>query len=128
MRADVGNVHALFPQSSAAENRWVSTLSDQARLEYARAVYGLNDRARGRLETAVAVAVRRAEERGEVVTKERAEQRARAYLPVVGHEHCPRCWVLGGVKHLLHMTLRQDAADLQTARCPDCGAEYVSEP
>ncbi|RYF83823.1 MAG: hypothetical protein EOO29_01885 [Comamonadaceae bacterium] len=104
----------------------MAALVRQAPLEFARVVYGLGDCAHGRLDTAVALAVRRVEQQGVPITRERAEQRARAYLPVAGHEHCPRCWVLGGVKSLLHMTVVLDVQGLETARCPHCSAEYVS--
>ena len=57
--------------------------------------------------------------------RERAEQRARAYLPVAGHEHCPRCWVLGGSKHVLSFHLGQDGST-ETCKCRNCGAEYAS--
>ncbi|RYF53567.1 MAG: hypothetical protein EOO27_25850 [Comamonadaceae bacterium] len=98
----------------------------QAPLEFARVVYGLGDCAHGRIGTEVAQAVRRAEEKeGAAVTRERAEQRARAYLPVAGHAHCPRCWVLSGVKSLLQVTAVGNLPVLETARCSVCAAEYV---
>lgn len=106
--------------------RWVTALMRQAPLEFARVVYGLGDCAHGRVETGVAAAVRRAEQQGVSVTRERAEQRARAYLPVSGHEHCPRCWVLSGAKNPLHMAVVREDEGLETARCPHCSAEYVN--
>ncbi|WP_225784639.1 hypothetical protein [Xenophilus sp. Marseille-Q4582] len=111
-----------------ARERWVAALMRQAPLEFARVVYGLGDRAHGRTGTAAAAAVQRAQQQGLKVTRERAEQRARAYLPVAGHEHCPRCWVLGGAKNLLQMTVVRQEEGLQTARCPHCAAEYVNAP
>jgi len=103
----------------------LASLIRQAPLEFARAVYGINDRAAGRVDTMAAEDVLRAESQGASVTRERAEQRARAYLPVAGHEHCPRCWVLGGSKHVLSFHLGQDGST-ETCKCRNCGAEYAS--
>ncbi|MDA7417476.1 hypothetical protein PGB34_13990 [Xenophilus arseniciresistens] len=117
-KAAAGSVH----------ERWVSALAQQAPLEFARVVYGLGDCAHGRLDTTVALAVRQAQEQGSQVTRERAEQRARAYLPVLGRAHCPRCWVLHGAKNLLQMTPARAGHGLETARCAHCDAEYVNAP
>ncbi|MFT4267863.1 MAG: hypothetical protein QM586_11695 [Xenophilus sp.] len=103
----------------------LAALMRQAPLEFARAVYGINDRTAGRVDTMAAQDVLRVERQGALVTRERAEQRARAYLPVAGHEHCPRCWVLGGFKHLLNFRRGSDGA-LETGKCRNCGAEYAS--
>jgi len=108
----------------AHEEQRLAALLRQAPLEFARVVYGLNDRASGRADTMAAEEVARTERQGVPVTRERAEQRARAYLPIAGHEHCPRCWVFNGVKNLL---LYREAADErpETAVCKVCGAEYA---
>ena len=88
-------------------------------------VYGLNDRANGRAGTMAAEEVARTVRQGSPVTRERAEQRARAYLPVAGHEHCPRCWVFNGIKSPLHYREATDERP-ETATCKVCGAEYTS--
>ena len=67
----------------------------------------------------------RAERQGATVSRERAEQRARAYLPAVGHEHCPRCWVFTGVKNLLQYRLATEERP-ESAVCVVCTAEYTS--
>jgi len=103
----------------------LAVLLRQAPLEFARVVYGLNDRASGRADTMAAEEVARTERQGTPVTRERAEQRARGYLPVSGHEHCPRCWVFNGVKHVL--TYREATQSRpETASCKVCGAEYAT--
>jgi len=102
----------------------LAALIRQAPLEFARVVYGLNDRANGRPDTMAAEDVARTERHGVPVTRERAEQRARAYLPVAGHEHCPRCWVFNGVKHSLQFRLADEERP-ETAACKVCGAEYA---
>ncbi|HYP86347.1 hypothetical protein [Variovorax sp.] len=114
------------PDSEPAESgeQRLAALLRQAPLEFARVVYGLNDRANGRVDTMAAEDVARTERHGVPVTRERAEQRARAYLPMVGHEHCPRCWVFNGVKHLLEFRLA-DGERAETAHCKVCGAEYA---
>ena len=110
---------------SAREELRIATLLRQVPLEFARVVYGLNDRAHGRIDTVVAEAVAQTERHGMTVTRERAEQRARAYLPVTGQEHCPRCWVFNGVKSPLHY--REASPERpETATCRVCGAEYCS--
>ena len=114
------------PQLQAVESR-LAALMRQAPLEFARAVYGMNDRAAGRVDTMAAEDVLRAESHGAAVTRERVEQRARAYLPVAGHEHCPRCWVLGGFKHVLSFHRAGDGIT-ETGRCRSCGAEYATTP
>ena len=112
------------PQRQAEESR-LAALMRQAPLEFARAVYGMNDRAAGRADTMAAEDVARAQRQGAAVTRERAEQRARAYLPVAGQEHCPRCWVFGGFKHLLAFHRASDGIT-ETGRCRSCGAEYAT--
>jgi len=112
-----------FPDDEPHEVR-LAALMRQAPLEFARVVYGLNDRASGRAETMAAEDVARSERHGMPVTRERAEQRARAYLPVAGHEHCPRCWVFNGVKNLL-VFKEGDEERPETASCKVCGAEYA---
>lgn len=120
------NTPAAEPDPATEELR-LAALLRQAPLEFARVVYGLNDRANGKADTMAAEEVARTERQGVPVTRERAEQRARAYLPIAGHEHCPRCWVFNGVKNLLQY---RDATDLrpETATCKACGAEYASSP
>ena len=109
---------------STLEELRIAALVRQAPLEFARVVYGLNDRANGRAGTMAAEDVARTVRQGVPVTRERAEQRARAYLPVGGHEHCPRCWVFNGVKNLLAFKDGDDERP-ETAACKVCGAEYA---
>lgn len=67
----------------------------------------------------------RAQRHGMPLTEERAEQRARAYLPTVGQEHCPRCWVVYGQKSPLRF--REAAEERpEVAGCQACGAEYAT--
>ena len=113
------------PLDPAAEELRLASLLRQAPLEFARVVYGLNDRASGRAGTMAAEEVARTVRQGSPVTRERAEQRARAYLPVAGHEHCPRCWVFNGIKSPLHYREANDERP-ETATCKVCGAEYTS--
>jgi hypothetical protein len=94
-------------------------------MEFARVVYGLSDHANGRLGTAAAEEVTRTARNGVPVTRERAEQRARGYLPTAGHAHCPRCWVIAGVKSpLQYRTSSEDRPE--SAACKVCGAEYAT--
>ncbi len=86
----------------AQEELRIAALMRQAPLEFARVVYGLNDRASGRAGTMGAEEVARTVRQGTPVTRERAEQRARAYLPAGCQEHCPRCCVFNGIKIHLH--------------------------
>lgn len=116
------------PLIDSVGDRWISVLMQQAPVEFARVVYGLGDCAHGRLDTAVAVAVRQAREQGSLITRERAEQRARAYLPTMGRAHCPRCWVMHGAKNLLQIAPACVGQGFETARCSHCEAEYVSPP
>ena len=109
----------------AQEELRIAALMRQAPLEFARVVYGLNDRASGRAGTMAAEEVARTVRQGTPVTRERAEQRARAYLPAAGQEHCPRCWVFNGVKSPLHYREATDERP-ETATCKVCGAEYTS--
>lgn len=111
-------------QPDPEQDQRLAALLRQAPLEFARVVYGLNDRASGRAETMAAEDVARSERHGVPVTRERAEQRARAYLPMAGHEHCPRCWVFNGVKNLLVFREATDERP-ETASCKVCGAEYA---
>jgi hypothetical protein len=107
--------------------RRLAALMRQAPLEFARAVYGINDHSSGRTDTMAAREVARAQRQGMPVTEERAEQRARAYLPTAGQEHCPRCWVVYGQKNPLRF--RDTAAERpETALCHACGAEYATSP
>jgi hypothetical protein len=104
----------------------IAVLVRQAPLEFARVVYGLNDRASGRTGTMAAEDVERSTVRqGVAVTRERAEQRARGYLPVVGQEHCPRCWVFSGIKSPLQYREATDDRP-ETGVCKVCGAEYAT--
>jgi phage FluMu protein Com len=116
------SVPAVEPE---LEELRLAALLRQAPLEFARVVYGLNDRANGRAGTMAAEEVARTVRQGVPVTRERAEQRARAYLPVAGHEHCPRCWVFNGIKSPLHYRETTDARP-ESATCKACGAEYAS--
>ena len=113
------------PLDPAVEEVRLASLLRQAPLEFARVVYGLNDRANGRAGTMAAEEVARTVRQGSPVTRERAEQRARAYLPVAGHEHCPRCWVFNGIKSPLHYREANDERP-ESATCKVCGAEYAS--
>lgn len=117
----------LPPLDPAVEALRLASLLRQAPLEFARVVYGLNDLANGRAGTMAAEEVARTVRHGNPVTRERAEQRARAYLPVADHEHCPRCWVFNGIKSPLHYRVAS-AERPETASCKVCGAEYVSDP
>lgn len=109
----------------ALEELRLAALLRQAPLEFARVVYGLSDRASGRAGSMAASDVARAERMGAPVTRERAEQRARSYLPVAGSEHCPRCWVFNGLKNPLHFRpMSGERPD--SAVCKACGAEYVT--
>jgi hypothetical protein len=116
------SVPAVEPE---LEELRLAALLRQAPLEFARVVYGLNDRANGRAGTMAAEEVARTVRQGVPVTRERAEQRARAYLPVAGHEHCPRCWVFNGIKSPLHYRDANEERP-ETATCKVCGAEYTS--
>jgi hypothetical protein len=109
----------------ALEELRLAALVRQAPLEFARVVYGLNDRANGRAGTMAAEDVARTVRQGVPVTRERAEQRARGYLPVAGQEHCPRCWVFNGIKSPLHY--REPTGERpESASCKVCGAEYAT--
>jgi hypothetical protein len=107
------------------EERRIAALLRQAPLEFARAVYGLRDTAQGRTWTAVAADVARTELQGSPVTRDRAQQRSRGYLPLAGHAHCPRCWVFGGVKNPLHFRAAVEERP-EAALCDVCGAEYLT--
>lgn len=109
----------------ALEEMRLAALLRQAPLEFARVVYGLNDRANGRAGTMAAEEVARTVRQGSPVTRERAEQRARAYLPVAGQEHCPRCWIFNGIKSPLHYREPIDTRP-ESAACKVCGAEYAT--
>ena len=109
----------------AQEELRVAALLRHAPLEFARVVYGLNDQANGRAATMAAEDVARTVRQGTPVTRERAELRARAYLPSAGHEHCPRCWVFNGIKSPLHYR-EQSEERPESALCKVCGAEYVT--
>ena len=111
----------------ALEELRLAALLRQAPLEFARVVYGLNDRANGRAGTMAAEDVARTVRQGSPVTRERAEQRARGYLPLAGHEHCPRCWVFNGTKIPLHFREATEEGP-ESAVCKVCGAEYTTTP
>jgi len=114
------------PVDATRTEQRLAALLRQAPLEFARVVYGINDRAAGRHQSMAAEDVARAErQHGITVTRDRAEQRARGYLPVAGHEHCPRCWVFSGTKTLLSFHDSEDGS-IETAKCRNCGAEYAS--
>ena len=120
------NPSASFEIDQALEERRITALLRQAPLEFARVVYGLSDHASGRLRTAAAEEVARTARGGASVTRERAEQRARGYLPTAGHAHCPRCWVFTGVKNpLQYRTATEERPE--SAICKVCGAEYVTQ-
>ena len=107
-----------------AESR-VASLLRQAPLEFARVVYGLGDRAAGRVDTMAAREVMNASSQGLPLTRERAEQRARGYLPAASQPHCPRCWVFRGAKApLLYREQSHDRPE--SAGCRICGAEYTT--
>lgn len=115
-----------IPVDATRTEQRLAALLRQAPLEFARVVYGINDRAAGRNHSMAAEDVALAERlHGMTVTRERAEQRARGYLPVAGHEHCPRCWVFSGTKTLLSFHDSEDGT-VETAKCRNCGAEYAS--
>jgi len=109
----------------AHADRRLAALLKQAPIEFARAVYGINDHAGGRTDTMAAREVARAQRQGMPLTEERAEQRARAYLPTVGQEHCPRCWVVYGQKTPLRFR-EADEERPESAACHACGAEYAT--
>ena len=111
--------------ASSLDELRIASLVRQAPLEFARVVYGLNDRANGRAGTMAAEDVARTVRQGTPVTRERAEQRARAYLPLAGHEHCPRCWVFHGVKSPLHYRVANEERP-EAGGCKTCGAEYAT--
>jgi hypothetical protein len=111
--------------ASSLDEFRIASLVRQAPLEFARVVYGLNDRANGRAGTMAAEDVARTVRQGTPVTRERAEQRARAYLPLAGHEHCPRCWVFHGVKSPLQYRAASEERP-ESGGCKACGAEYAT--
>ena len=123
--SDPSDLLHVPPLDPAVEEVRLASLLRQAPLEFARVVYGLNDRANGRAGTMAAEEVARTVRQGSPVTRERAEQRARAYLPVAGHEHCPRCWVFNGIKSPLHYRESNEERP-ESATCKVCGAEYTS--
>jgi len=113
------------PVDRADADKRLTLLLEQAPLEFARAVYGINDHEGGRTETMAAREVARAQRQGMPLTEERAEQRARAYLPTQGQEHCPRCWVVYGQKNPLRFRAASDECP-ESASCHSCGAEYTT--
>ena len=123
--SDPSDLLHVPPLDPAVEEVRLASLLRQAPLEFARVVYGLNDRANGRAGTMAAEEVARTVRQGSPVTRERAEQRARAYLPVAGHAHCPRCWVFNGIKSPLHYRESNEERP-ESATCKVCGAEYTS--
>ncbi|MEJ1169707.1 hypothetical protein [Variovorax sp. CCNWLW235] len=120
------NTRSTLVDRAHAEMR-LAALLRQAPIEFARAVYGINDHASGRTDTMAAREIARALQQGIAVTQERAEQRSRAYLPTAGHEHCPRCWVVYG--HKSPLRFREATAERpESAGCNACGAEYATTP
>ena len=124
LTSDLMNTRSTVVDRAHADKR-LAALLRQAPIEFARAVYGINDHASGRTDTMAAREIARALQQGISVTQERAEQRSRAYLPTAGHEHCPRCWVFNGIKSPLHYRDANDERP-ETATCKVCGAEYTS--
>jgi hypothetical protein len=120
------NTRSTLVDRAHADMR-VTALLRQAPVEFARAVYGINDYASGRADTMAAREVARAQRQGAPVTEERAEQRARAYLPTAGQEHCPRCWVVYGHKSPLRFREATEERP-ESAACNACGAEYATSP
>jgi len=118
------NTRSTLVDRAHADKR-LAALLKQAPIEFARAVYGINDYASGRTDTMAAREVVRAQRQGMPLTEERAEQRARAYLPTVGQEHCPRCWVVYGHKTPLRFR-EADEERPEVAACQICGAEYAT--
>ncbi|MBB4221396.1 hypothetical protein ABL849_17505 [Variovorax sp. 375MFSha3.1] len=118
------NTRSTLVDRAHADKR-LTALLKQAPIEFARAVYGINDYASGRTDTMAAREVVRAQRQGMPLTEERAEQRARAYLPTVGQEHCPRCWVVYGHKTPLRFR-EADEERPEVAACHICGAEYAT--
>lgn len=110
---------------SAHGSTRVTALLRQAPLEFTRVVYGIKDFTSGRIDTMAAREVDRSHRQGSPVTEERAEQRARAYLPLAGQEHCPRCWVVYGHKTPLRFREATDERP-EAAACSSCGAEYAT--
>jgi RNase P subunit RPR2 len=120
------NTRSTLVDRTHADKR-LAVLLEQAPLEFARAVYGINDLAGGRTETMASREVARAQRQGVALTEERAEQRARAYLPTMGQEHCPRCWVVYGQKTPLRFRKASEEQP-EVASCHSCGAEYATSP
>jgi len=120
------NTRSTLVDRAHADKRLVALLK-QAPIEFARAVYGINDHASGRTDTMAAREVARAQRQGMPLTEERAEQRARAYLPTLGQEHCPRCWVVYGQKNPLRFREAVEERP-ESAACHACGAEYATSP
>ena len=113
------------PDQAHGQVHRMAALMRVAPLEFARAAFGLADLALGRRRSMAANDVAQAQDSGAPITRERAEQRARAYLPVAGLEHCPRCWVLAGRKSLLHFRSSSEGADQrELADCAACGAQF----
>ena len=106
-------------QPSALEVRG-SRLVQLAQLELARFEFGLQDRVQGK-STQVARDLEIAVQRVGRLSHPRAKQRAHAYTPIEGREHCPHCWVFVGQKHALHIVPGLHA---DTASCSECGSQY----
>ena len=118
------NQPASATSLALAEAR-VASLLRQAPMEFARVVYGLGDRAAGRVDTMAAREVMNASSQGLPLTRDRAEQRARGYLPSAQQPHCPRCWVFRGNKATLVYRERSENRP-ESALCKVCGAEYTT--
>jgi len=124
LTSDPMNTRSTLVDRAHADKR-LAALLRQAPIEFARAVYGINDHASGRTDTMAAREIARALQQGISVTQERAERRSRAYLPTAGHEHCPRCWVVYGHKSALRFRLASEERP-ESAACAACGAEYAT--
>jgi hypothetical protein len=96
------NTRSTLVDRAHADMR-LAALLRQAPIEFARAVYGINDHAGGRTDTMA----------------------ARAYLPTAGQEHCPRCWVVYGHKSPLRFREATEERP-ETATCSACSAEYAT--
>jgi hypothetical protein len=97
-----------------------SRLTAFAEMEFARFEFGMQDAAAGKLTQAARDLVA-ANRRVGRLSHPRARQRAQAYVPIEGREHCPHCWVFTGRKHLLRFV---PADFIETASCSECTTHY----
>ena len=95
-------------------------LCQQAYVELARFEFGVVDVQQHR-STDAAMRLMAARRRVDELDHARAKQRARAYAPAEGHEHCPHCWVYTGIKRTLRF---RDGARLETASCAECAMQF----